>query len=136
MYKTGYDPNAFVSFFEKVEAEEKRRPGTVPTIFNTHPPTPDRVQAVQKNIANVLPARDQYIITTSEFDTVKDRLQRLENRHKLQDQKTDKPTLRTRTERHPPPPRAASSRGGITSRPRIPIGRSSSGATTQPNHGK
>src|SRR3989304_7718362 len=25
MYKTGYDPNAFVSFFEKVQAEEKRR---------------------------------------------------------------------------------------------------------------
>ena len=39
MYKTGYDPNAFVSFFEKVQAEEKRRPGTIPTVFSTHPPT-------------------------------------------------------------------------------------------------
>jgi predicted Zn-dependent protease len=101
MYKTGYDPNAFVSFFEKIQAEEKRRPGTVPTIFNTHPPTADRVQNVQKTIGTILPARDQYIITTSEFDSVRDRLQRLENRSKLTEQKSDKPTLRTRTERQP-----------------------------------
>jgi predicted Zn-dependent protease len=101
MYKTGYDPNAFVTFFEKVQAEEKRRPGTVPTVFNTHPPTPDRVENVQKEIATILPARDQYIVTTSEFDAVKARLQRLENRNKLQEQKTDRPTLRTRTERQP-----------------------------------
>ena len=101
MYKTGYDPNAFVTFFEKVQAEEKRRPGTVPTVFNTHPPTPDRVQNVQKAIGTILPARDQYIVSTSEFDSVKARLQRLENRNKLQEQKSDRPTLRTRTERQP-----------------------------------
>src|ERR1700740_2768001 len=44
MYKAGYDPNAFVTFFEKVETEEKRQPGTIPKFFSTHPPTPDRVQ--------------------------------------------------------------------------------------------
>ena len=85
MYKAGYDPNAFVTFFEKVEAEEKRQPGTMPKFFSTHPPTPDRVEAIQKEIGNVLPARDQYIVTTSEFDTVKLRLRRIENRNKLQD---------------------------------------------------
>jgi predicted Zn-dependent protease len=104
MYKAGYDPNAFVTFFEKVEAEEKRQPGTVPKFFSTHPPTPDRVEAIQKEIGNVLPARDQYIVTTSEFDTVKLRLRRIENRNKLQDSKNakDKPTLRTRTEQQQP----------------------------------
>ena len=101
MYKAGYDPNAFVTFFEKIEAEEKRQPGTVPKIFSTHPPTPDRVVAIQKEIDNVLPARDQYIVTTSEFDTVKERLRGIENRNKLSDNKTTqgRPTLRTRTER-------------------------------------
>ena len=29
MYKTGYDPNAFVDFFEKIETLEKRKPGTM-----------------------------------------------------------------------------------------------------------
>src|ERR1700724_3303461 len=43
MYKAGYDPNSFVSFFEKVTALEKKQPGSVPKIFATHPPTPDRI---------------------------------------------------------------------------------------------
>lgn len=101
MYAAGYDPNAFVTFFEKVENEEKRQPGTVPKFFSTHPPTPERVVAIQKEIGNILPSRDQYIVTTSEFDTVKARLRGIENRNKLRDDKTnkDRPTLRTRTER-------------------------------------
>ena len=104
MYKAGYDPNAFVSFFEKIEAEERRHPGSIPKIFSTHPPTPDRVQKAQEEIATILPARDEYIVTTSEFDLVKSRLRRIENRNKLDEKKSagDKPTLRTRTEQPPP----------------------------------
>jgi predicted Zn-dependent protease len=104
MYKAGYDPNAFVTFFEKIEAEEKRRPGTVSTVFATHPPTPDRVAAIQKEIANVLPQRDRYVVTTSEFDAVKERLRQFENRSKLLDARNSagKPTLRTRTEQPTP----------------------------------
>jgi Zn-dependent protease with chaperone function len=98
MYKSGYDPNAFVSFFEKIEAMEKRQPGTIPKIFADHPPTPDRMAAAQKEIAEILPPRDQYIVTTSEFDTVKARLQRIENKQKIQDAQPGKPTLRTRTD--------------------------------------
>src|SRR5579864_4770661 len=100
MYKSGYDPNAFVSFFEKIEAEERRHPGSIPKVFSTHPPTPDRVQKAQEEIATILPTRDEYIVTTSEFDVVKARLGRIENRLKLDDKKAagDKPTLRTRTE--------------------------------------
>ena len=100
MYKAGYDPNAFVSFFEKIEAEERRRPGSIPKIFSTHPPTPDRVQKAQEEISTILPVRSEYIVTTSEFDTVKARLRRIENKMKLDDKKStsEKPTLRTRTE--------------------------------------
>jgi predicted Zn-dependent protease len=100
MYKAGYDPNAFVSFFEKIEAEERRHPGSIPKVFSTHPPTPERVRRAQEEIATILPARDEYIVTTSEFDLIKARLRRIEDRNKLDDKKGgDKPTLRTRTER-------------------------------------
>jgi predicted Zn-dependent protease len=104
MYKAGYDPSAFVSFFEKIEAEERRHPGSIPKVFATHPPTPDRVQKAQEEIATILPARDEYVVTTSEFDLVKSRLRRIENKNKLEDKKSagDKPTLRTRTEQQPP----------------------------------
>ena len=88
MYKAGYDPNAFVSFFEKIEAEERRHPGSIPKVFSTHPPTPDRVQKAQQEIATILPARDEYIVTTSEFDLVKSRLRRIENKNKLDNKKT------------------------------------------------
>jgi beta-barrel assembly-enhancing protease len=105
MYKAGYDPNAFVSFFEKVEAEERRHPGSIPKVFSTHPPTPERVTKAQEEVATILPARDEYLVTTSEFDVVKARLRRIENKNKLDEKKTDgdKPTLRTRTEQQPPP---------------------------------
>jgi predicted Zn-dependent protease len=99
MYKAGYDPNAYVTFFEKIQAEEKRRPGTIPKIFASHPPTPERIQNTQKEIATILPVRDEYIVTTSEFDLVKARLRELQMRNKAQDkQGDDKPTLRKRTE--------------------------------------
>lgn len=94
MYKAGYDPNAFVAFFEKLQAQEKKKPGTLAKAFSTHPQTPDRIQKSQEEIAKILPARDQYIVTTSEFDQVKARLAALENRHKVDDQKQNKPTLR------------------------------------------
>ena len=33
MYKTGYDPGAFVDFFEKIEALERKKPGTLSTVL-------------------------------------------------------------------------------------------------------
>ena len=98
MYKAGYDPNSYVSFFEKIQAEERRKPGSIPKVFSTHPPTPERIQNTQKEIATILPTREQYIVSTSEFDLVKARLRALQSGRKLQDKGADKPTLRTRTE--------------------------------------
>jgi len=97
MYKAGYDPNSYVTFFERIQADEKRRPGTIPKAFSTHPPTPERIGNTQKEIARILPARQEYIVTTSEFDTVKARLRNIMFSRKATDAK-DKPTLRTKTE--------------------------------------
>jgi beta-barrel assembly-enhancing protease len=98
MYKAGYDPNSYVTFFERIEADEKRRPGTIPKMFSTHPPTPDRIEAAQKEIARLLPEKDEYIVTTSEFDSVKARLRNVMFARKVQDSGPGKPTLRTKTE--------------------------------------
>jgi len=98
MYKAGYDPNAYVAFFEKIQAEERRRPGSIPKVFSTHPPTPERIQNTQKEIATILPAREQYIVSTSEFDLVKRRLTEVKMRQRTSESGTDKPTLRKRTE--------------------------------------
>ena len=95
MYKTGYDPQAFVSFFEKLQAKEKKKPGTLARAFSTHPQTPDRIEKSQLEIGAILAARPQYVVSTSEFDDVKARLASIENRHKvLDDKEGTKPSLR------------------------------------------
>ena len=95
MYRSGYDPQAFITFFEKVQALEKRKPGLVAKAFSDHPQTPDRILHSQEEIAKILPARDEYTVTTSEFDDVKARLARIENKRRLLDTKDkNKPSLR------------------------------------------
>jgi len=95
MYKAGYDPQSFVSFFEKLQAMEKQKPGTLSKAFASHPQTPDRIAKSQEEIEHILPARLEYTVTTSEFDDVKSRLASLENRRKVIDNKDgNKPSLR------------------------------------------
>src|SRR5579862_733237 len=95
MYKSGYDPQAFISFFEKVQAQEKKKPGFMDKTFASHPQTPDRIEESQKEISTILPARAEYTVTTSEFDTVKGRLASIENRRKVTTPKdANKPSLR------------------------------------------
>jgi len=95
MYKAGYDPQAFLTFFEKIQALNKQKPGALSRAFETHPPTPDRIENAQKEIATILPAKQEYVVTTSEFDDVKARLARIENKRKLDDKRDGKkPTLR------------------------------------------
>src|SRR5579864_4079905 len=98
MYKAGYDPNSYITFFERIQADEKRRAGSVAKVFSTHPPTPDRIEAAQKEIARILPAKQEYIVTTSEFDQVKARLRNIMFSKKAMDNGPGKPTLRTKTE--------------------------------------
>ena len=93
MYKTGYDPEAFVDFFEKIESLEKKKPGTVSKLFSTHPPTDDRIATTQKNIQTMLKERPEYVVTTSEFDTVKARLQMLHNRRTIDTKDQNRPRL-------------------------------------------
>ena len=95
MYKAGYDPQAFIEFFEKIDALEKHKPGTLAKVFADHPQTPDRIAHSEEEIATIMPSKPDYMVTTSEFDDVKARLARLENKRKLNDKGNgNKPTLR------------------------------------------
>ncbi|MBH00055.1 MAG: peptidase M48 [Solibacterales bacterium] len=94
IYKSGYDPTAFTDFFEKMQADEKRRPGTMAKIFSSHPPHGSRIKKTQKMINDLLPNKREYVVTTSEFLDVKDRLASLTRPGKEKSDDPDRPRLR------------------------------------------
>ena len=94
MYKAGYDPNAFIDFFEKVETMEKKKPGSLDKVFSSHPMTDDRIKISQAEIDKDLQPRPEYVVTTSEFNDVRARLAMLHNHRKVDSVDPNKPTLR------------------------------------------
>lgn len=96
LYKTGYDPNALVRFFEKLQAKEKAKPGSMASLFSTHPATGNRIRIVEETIATVLPPAVQYVESTSDFNAVKSRLAKVQNRYKPDEE--NRPTLRRSTQ--------------------------------------
>lgn len=78
MYAAGYDPGAMATMFEKLEAKNKKKPGFISRAFATHPAPPDRRQAAI-SLAARFPEREEYVISSSEFQRVKSRLLRLSN---------------------------------------------------------
>jgi predicted Zn-dependent protease len=92
MYKAGYDPTATVDLFERMVSLQKRKPGTIARVFNTHPMTEDRLVQTQKNIAEMLPSRPEYVVTTSEFNEVRDRVKSQYVRREKED--PNRPRLR------------------------------------------
>jgi predicted Zn-dependent protease len=78
MYAAGYDPGAMATMFEKLEAKNKKKPGFISRAFASHPAPPDR-RASALALAARFPEHDEYVISSSEFQRVKNRLLRLSN---------------------------------------------------------
>jgi predicted Zn-dependent protease len=78
LYAAGYDPSAMATMFEKLEAKNKKKPGFLSRAFASHPQPPDRRAASIALVAR-FPEREEYVVSTSEFQRVKARLMRLSN---------------------------------------------------------
>ncbi len=94
LYKSGYDPTSFVDFFEKIQTLEKKKPGTISKVFSTHPMTDSRIKSAQEEIQKILVAKPEYVVNTSEFNDVKNRLAMLHNRRKVNNDDPNRPRLR------------------------------------------
>ncbi len=96
MWASGYDPNALITFFEKLQAQEKRKPGTLEKVFSTHPMTGDRITEVRDLIVR-FPDRADYQLSSSEFREVKSRLTTFSAANRSSSSRDDKrPTLKRR----------------------------------------
>lgn len=96
MWKAGYDPTALIGFFETLRAAEKRKPGTISKLFKSHPPKKKRIKKSQKTISEILPDRPQYVVSTSEFLDVRERLATL-TRMTPEKKQGNRPRLRRST---------------------------------------
>ena len=112
LWASGYDPHSLVTFFEKLQAKEKKKPGTIAKIFSTHPVVGDRIDKVNALLSR-FPDRGEYTINTSEFNLVKNRLISQTNARAMvsgrgsggvSEADSKRPTLKRR---QPPPPDGA-----------------------------
>ena len=74
MYAAGYDPMGAVSILEKFEALQKTKPGAVARVLATHPMSADRLEKTEQEIDKILPAKSEYVVTTSEYRDMRERL--------------------------------------------------------------
>src|SRR5262245_35507423 len=95
MWSAGYDPHAMVTFFEKLQAKEKKKPGTIARAFSTHPMTGDRIKEVSNLVAR-FPEKQEYAISSSEFDKVKSRLISINAARRPGEGRDGRPTLKRR----------------------------------------
>ena len=98
-YAAGYDPQAFVQFFEKLKMEENKKHSKIAKMFSTHPMNSERITAAQNEIRTYLPDRDSYIVDTSDFDLMKARLIALQGGLRMNVEKGgNRPVLQKRTQ--------------------------------------
>jgi predicted Zn-dependent protease len=93
MWAAGYDPTSMLTFFEKLKAKEKKEPGTLAKVFSTHPTTGKRIDKARTLLAR-FPSRDEYMVSTSEFGAVKEKLLAITNAQKVVGEKGGAPTLK------------------------------------------
>ncbi|PJE50570.1 MAG: peptidase M48 [Candidatus Yanofskybacteria bacterium CG10_big_fil_rev_8_21_14_0_10_36_16] len=99
LWATGYDPSSMVDVFEKLAALEKRKKGTLAKVFSSHPPNSKRAGTIQ-DLMQCLPNKDQYVLNTAEFRSVKDRLVTLNEEFRRKDKEYDdsRPKLRRKND--------------------------------------
>ncbi|MEO7658227.1 MAG: M48 family metallopeptidase [Pyrinomonadaceae bacterium] len=78
LYASGYDPNGMATMFEKLASQNRKKPGTLSKLFSSHPQSLERRDESQQLVAR-FPEKEEYVISTSEFQRVKGHLLKLTN---------------------------------------------------------
>ncbi|HQU84369.1 MAG TPA: M48 family metallopeptidase [Pyrinomonadaceae bacterium] len=78
LYASGYDPTAMATMFEKLAAQNKKKPGTLAKLFASHPQSLERRDTSLALVARFR-EKEEYVISTSEFQRVKGYLLRITN---------------------------------------------------------
>jgi beta-barrel assembly-enhancing protease len=101
LYASGYDPTAMSTMFEKLASKNKKKPGTLSKLFSSHPQSLERRDTSLQLVAR-FSEKEEYVISTSEFNRVKAHLLRITNAKAgvtsdIDEGESGKPTLRRRS---------------------------------------
>jgi predicted Zn-dependent protease len=100
LYASGYDPTSMATMFEKLASKNKKKPGTLSKICASHPQSLERRDSSLALVAR-FSEKEEYVISTSEFNRVKAHLLRLSNAKAgvtsdIDESDPGKPTLKRR----------------------------------------
>lgn len=104
LWKAGYDPNGLVQSFSKILQDSRSDPGSVPSVFMDHPPTGDRIIKCEEEIKNLLPKRQEYLVSTSDYNDMRTRLAMIMNMNRQMAKNQNAPTLEKREPAAKTPP--------------------------------
>lgn len=96
MWAAGFDPNGAISIFEKMELMQRSQPGAVTRLLSTHPMDADRIARTEKEIDAILPAKPEYVVTSSGYTEMRQRLLKQDPHKKVAD--PSRPTLKRNTD--------------------------------------
>lgn len=100
LYAAGYDPTAMATMFEKLASKNKKKPNSLSKLFTSHPQSVERRDESLRLVAR-FPEKEEYKISTSEFQKVKEHLLRVSNAgvvspDDIDDVEQGRPTLKRR----------------------------------------
>jgi len=98
LHAAGYDPTGAITIFEKMQSLQRKQPGLLDKILSSHPMDADRIKKTEEEIGKILADKPEYIVSTSEYRDIRDRLLKLEQRKRASKQpdQEDRPTLKRR----------------------------------------
>lgn len=106
LYAAGYDPTAMATMFEKLASQNRKKRSKIAELFSTHPQSLER-RDQSLNLVARFEEKPEYIISTSEFQRVRDHLLRQTNARAAvigdfdDDEENGRPTLRRRQPDNP-----------------------------------
>jgi predicted Zn-dependent protease len=74
LYKAGYDPTCYMVLVQRIWGDSSTKANKGAQVLSPFPPLAKRLKELQDEISRILPPKDAAIVSTAEFDALKERL--------------------------------------------------------------
>ena len=89
----GYDATAASDVFERIALTERQQPDLFNRLHSSHPLTESRIQHAQKILSTIASKRDEWVVNTSEYETMRRRAVEVEDKRIAAERRQTGPSL-------------------------------------------